>query len=124
MNETNVTPHSLRAWLLAARPKTLPASAAPVMIGLSVAAADPQVSFKALPAVACLLFALLQPNEELARLQDSGNFSKLMVLQEELKTLPFGEVWDAYCRFCGKPVDGQWYGKIEEYEQKVQVNRG
>ena len=59
MNETNVTPHSLRAWLLAARPKTLPASAAPVMIGLSVAAADPQVSFKALPAVACLLFALL-----------------------------------------------------------------
>ena len=71
-----------------------------------------------------LLFALLQPNEELARLQDSGNFSKLMVLQEELKTLPFGEVWDAYCRFCGKPVDGQWYGKIEEYEQKVQVNRG
>lgn len=59
MDETNVTPHSLRAWLLAARPKTLPASAAPVMIGLSVAAADPQVSFKALPAVACLLFALL-----------------------------------------------------------------
>lgn len=59
MNESNVIPNSPRAWLLAARPKTLPASAAPVLIGLSVAAADPQVSMQAAPAVACLLFALL-----------------------------------------------------------------
>ena len=66
-----------------------------------------------------LLFALLQPNEELKTLQDSGNFSKLMAMQEELKTLPFGEVWNEYCRRCKKPVDGAWYPKIEAYEKEV-----
>lgn len=59
MNESNVTPHSLRAWLLAARPKTLPASAAPVLIGLALAAADRGLSLTPAPAIACLLFALL-----------------------------------------------------------------
>ena len=66
-----------------------------------------------------LLFALLQPNEELKTLQDEGNFSRLLVLQEELKTLPFGEIWDEYCRACHKPLDGAWYAEIEKYEKEV-----
>ena len=70
-----------------------------------------------------LLSALLQPCEELKALQDTGNFTKLMVAQEELKTLPFGEVWDEYCRSCGKPVDGTWYNKIEQYEKEVLKTR-
>ena len=71
----------------------------------------------------CLLFALLQPNEKLKALQDSGNFSALMVAQEELKTYPFGDVWDEYCRRCGRPVGWEWFAKVQEYEQKVLVNR-
>ena len=66
-----------------------------------------------------LLFALLQPNDALKALQDSGNFSKLMAVQEELKTLPFGEIWDEYCRRCGKPADGAWFPEIERYEKAV-----
>ena len=66
-----------------------------------------------------LLFALLQPSAELKKLQDEGNFSRLMVVQEELKTLPFGEIWDEYCRACGKPLDGEWYNEIERYEKTV-----
>ena len=66
-----------------------------------------------------LLFALLQPNTELKALQDAGNFTRLMVAQEELKTLPFGEIWDEYCRRCGKPLDGRWFGEIEAYEKKT-----
>ena len=66
-----------------------------------------------------LLFALLQPNGTLKSLQDASNFSKLMVLQEELKTLPFGDVWDEYCHRCGKPVDGEWYKEVEAYEKDV-----
>ena len=62
-----------------------------------------------------LLFALLQPNGTLKSLQDASNFSKLMVLQ----TLPFGDVWDEYCRRCGKPVDGEWYKEVEAYEKNV-----
>ncbi len=71
-----------------------------------------------------LLFALLQPNDELKSLQDSGSFSRLMVIQEELKTLPFGEVWDEYCRRCGKSADGEWFGEIERYERDVLSERG
>lgn len=72
----------------------------------------------------CLLYALLQPNTELTRLQDEGNFTKLMVEQEQLKTMPFGDVWDAYCVACGKPVDGDWFPEIERYERDVLSKRG
>ena len=70
-----------------------------------------------------LLFALLQPNAELKAMQDSGNFTKLMVAQEELKTLPFGEIWDEFCRQCGKPVDGAWFAEIESHEKKILEER-
>lgn len=71
-----------------------------------------------------LLYALLEPNAELKKLQDEGNWSKLMVLMEEEKTMPFGEIWDEYCRRCGKPVDGAWFGEIEKYEAEVLAKRG
>ncbi len=71
-----------------------------------------------------LLSALLQPNAELKRLQDGDSWTKLMVLQEELKTAPFGEVWDEYCRQCGVPADGEWFGTVEQYEADVLSKRG
>ena len=71
-----------------------------------------------------LLFALLQPMDQLKELQDRGNFTRLMVLQEELKTMPFGTVWDEYCRCCGKPLDGMWLPLAERYEQDVLSKRG
>ncbi len=70
-----------------------------------------------------LLFALLEPHEELVKLQNEGNFTKLMVRMEEQKTLPFGEVWEEYCRVCEKPADGEWFEQIEAYEQEVQFTR-
>lgn len=68
--------------------------------------------------------ALLQPAAEEKKLQDGGNFTKLMVLQDELKTAPFGEVWDEYCRQCGVPADGQWLPLVEQYEADVLSKRG
>ena len=64
-----------------------------------------------------------QTHQELKQLQDEGRFTELMVRQEELKTLPFGDVWDEYCCRCGKPADGEWFAEITEYEKKVLVNR-
>ncbi len=66
-----------------------------------------------------LLFALLQPNGELKAMQDTGDWTKLMVVQEELKTAPFGEIWNEYCRQCNVPADGEWYESVKEYEKKV-----
>ena len=71
-----------------------------------------------------LLMALLTPAEDMKRLQDEGRFTELMVRQEELKTLPFGEVWDEYCRRCGVPEDGKWFDKVMAYERDVQMKRG
>ena len=70
-----------------------------------------------------LLFALLQPQDKLTKLQNEGDWTQLMVMQEELKTMPFGEIWDEYCNRCGKPVDGQWFPAIQEYEKNVLSKR-
>ncbi len=70
-----------------------------------------------------LLYALLTPAEDLKKLQDTDQFSELMVRQEELKTMPFGDVWDEYCRQCGRPVDGTWFDEIKAYEKDVQSKR-
>ena len=58
MREENIKTNSWRAWLLAARPKTLTGAAVPVMIGLSLAAVSETV-FRCLPAILCLLFAFI-----------------------------------------------------------------
>ncbi len=71
-----------------------------------------------------LLFALLEPRNILKKLQDEGNFTKLMVMLEEEKTMPFGDVWDEYCKICGKPLDGTWFTEVETYEETVQSKRG
>lgn len=57
--EANVLPGSFKSWLLAARPKTLSGAAVPVMIGLSLAFADVGTAFNIMPAVLCMLFALI-----------------------------------------------------------------
>ncbi len=69
-----------------------------------------------------LLWALLLPNETLRKLQDESNFTKLMVLQEELKTLPFDAVWTEYLRREGV-AGANWYEQIEAYEDAVLRNR-
>ena len=69
-----------------------------------------------------LLSALLEP-KTLATLQNDNNFTKLMVMHEEQKTLPFGEVWDEYCKRQGKPLDGEWFEIVEKYEKEELSNR-
>lgn len=60
MEERNVKPGSVRAWWLAARPKTLAGAAVPVMAGTALAYADiPARGFKIVPAVLCFLFAFI-----------------------------------------------------------------
>ena len=64
-----------------------------------------------------LLYALLMPNEELKRLQDEGNFTKLMARQEECKMMPYGVVWKEYLRRQG--VVSDYYTEIKKYEDEV-----
>ncbi len=70
-----------------------------------------------------LLWALLQPNQQLKALQDAGNFTEKFMLMEEAKTLPFSDIWTEYCRREGVPADASWFEEIKKYEQEVQSKR-
>lgn len=70
-----------------------------------------------------LLNALLIPSEELKKLQDESRMTELMVRQEELKTMPFGDVWEQYCEECKVPADGKWFDEIVKYEKEVLSKR-
>ena len=66
-----------------------------------------------------LLWALLQPNALLKKLQDEANFTEKLVMMEEAKTLPFSDIWEEYCRRQGVPADESWFAQIKEYEKEV-----
>lgn len=68
-----------------------------------------------------LLFALLQPDEKLKQLQDENAFTEILYLQEEMKTAPFGDVWNEYLKREGIPSD--YLAEVKKYEQEVLVNR-
>ena len=68
-----------------------------------------------------LLFALLQPDDKLKALQDSGNMTELMVLQEEMKTAPFGDIWNEYLLREG--VENDYFCEIAKYEKEVLSKR-
>ena len=70
-----------------------------------------------------LLWALLQPNQQLKALQDAGNFTEKFMLMEEAKTLPFSDIWAEYCRREGVPADASWFEEIKKYEQDIQSKR-
>ena len=67
-----------------------------------------------------LLYALLEP-KTLKALQDKNNFTELMVRQEELKTMPFGAVWEEYLRRENIPQD--YFSEIKRYEADVLSKR-
>ena len=67
-----------------------------------------------------LLYALLEP-KTLKALQDANNFTELMVRQEELKTMPFGAVWEEYLRRENIPQD--YFSEIRRYEADVLSKR-
>lgn len=68
-----------------------------------------------------LLNALLTPNDVFKKLQNDGNFSELLVMQEEVKTLPLGDVWNEYLKREG--VSENWIAEIKNYEKEVLANR-
>ena len=69
-----------------------------------------------------LLMALLTP--DMTALQNADNWTELMVRAEELKTMPFGDVWAEYCKECGAPQDGEWFDTVKNYETQVLAKRG
>ena len=70
-----------------------------------------------------LLYALLCPTKEPRLAQDKADFTKMLVLSEELKTMPFDAVWEEYCSVCGVPSGIEWYDEIMDYERNILSKR-
>lgn len=70
-----------------------------------------------------LLYALLSPSKKLKELQDTAQFSRLMAMQEEVKTYPLGAVWDYFCEVNGAPQREAWFEEVEKYEKEVLLKR-
>lgn len=68
-----------------------------------------------------LLFALLQPNEKMKSLQNDNNMTELMVLQEEMKTAPFGDVWTEY--LTRENIASDYLSEVKKYEKEVLEKR-
>ncbi|MDR0412096.1 MAG: L-rhamnose isomerase [Treponema sp.] len=68
-----------------------------------------------------LLYALLLPHDGFKRLQETGNFSKLLAMQEEAKTLPFSAVWNEY--LVRQNLSPDWFESVEQYEQNILSKR-
>ena len=71
-----------------------------------------------------LLLALLEPTATLVEYERDFNFTSRLAILEELKTLPFGAVWDYFCEINGVPVGDAWLTEVRQYEQDVLFKRG
>ena len=66
-----------------------------------------------------LLQALLEPHKTLKALQDSRQYTEQLVLQEELKSYPWQDVWKEFCARAKLPADECWMAEVLKYERDV-----
>ena len=70
-----------------------------------------------------MLSALLTPHAEWKKIQDAGDFTSMLALSEEFKSMPECVVWEEFCNRCGVPADEQWLAEVKKYEAEVLLKR-
>ncbi|PAD36862.1 L-rhamnose isomerase [Terribacillus saccharophilus] len=70
-----------------------------------------------------LLYALLTPHAELKEYQEKGQFTERLMLMEEMKSYPFGAVWDYFCQEMQVPRGTAWLQHVQEYERNEMAHR-
>ena len=71
-----------------------------------------------------LLLALLEPSQQLREVEANGNLTARLALLEEAKSLPWGAVWDEFCRRHNVPAGAAWLPEAESYMQTTVRARG
>ena len=64
------------------------------------------------------LIALLEP-KKLKEIEESGENFKRIAILEELKTMPFGVIWDYYCWKNQVPTGLEWIDEVYKYEKEI-----
>jgi len=70
-----------------------------------------------------LLKAYLEPTADLKAAELRGDYTTRLALTEELKSYPFGAVWDYWCETSGVPVRDAWLREVRQYEHDVLSQR-
>ncbi|MFB0552848.1 MAG: L-rhamnose isomerase [Phycisphaerae bacterium] len=73
--------------------------------------------------IKALLIALLEPSEKLREIELDGDYTARLAMLEELKTMPFGAVWDYYCTKQDVPPGPDWLEEVNDYQAKVTNKR-
>ena len=73
--------------------------------------------------IKALLIALLEPVQMLREIELADNYTERLAMLEELKTMPFGAVWDYYCTKMEVPPGPDWLKEVKDYEAKVTNKR-
>ena len=70
-----------------------------------------------------LLVALLEPLPRLQQFEANNDLTSRLALLEESKSLPFGEVWNEFCRRQNVPTGWAWMDTIKKHEHAVLASR-
>lgn len=65
------------------------------------------------------LYALLEPNKTLVKLEEEGNNFERLAMLELMKSQPFGAVWDYYCMKNNVPAGSDYIDEIMKYEKEI-----
>jgi L-rhamnose isomerase len=74
--------------------------------------------------IKAVLKGLVEPSARLRAAEDAGDYTGRLVLSEEVKTLPFGAVWDYYCLTQEVPTGPAWLAEVQRYEREILSLRG
>ena len=70
-----------------------------------------------------ILSALLQPTEQMKKLEADGDVTGRLAFSQEFKAAPFALVWDYYCQKSNKGVGLSWLDDVRAYEKDVLLKR-
>jgi L-rhamnose isomerase len=73
--------------------------------------------------IMALLLAMLEPIAKLRDLEAAGDHTSRLAVLEEVKTLPFGIVWNEYLHRHNVPVGEAWLQEVKAYESHVLSRR-
>ena len=73
--------------------------------------------------IKAMLIALLEPVAMLREIELADNYTARLAMLEELKTMPYGAVWDYYCTKMEVPPAQTWLDEVKAYEKDVLAER-
>ena len=70
-----------------------------------------------------LLMAMLEPTKLLMDAEHSGDYTSRLAILEDIKTLPWGAVWEEYCARNNMQGGWKWLDQVKDYEKTVLAQR-